>query len=125
MKLLSILAKGTTVLTLTFATQALSGEDIEAESAVDNSEVINQTDDSEIFELAEFSVTGNSLYTNQITALKTPTAIIDIPQSLSIVDSDEIVLRGFTSIGDIIDYTPGLSSSQGEGHRESPYGKDY
>jgi catecholate siderophore receptor len=64
-------------------------------------------------------VTGKVLYTNQLNALRTPTPIIDIPQSLSITTADQIVRQGFDSIGDIVAYTPGLTTSQGEGHRDA------
>ncbi|MBA3862444.1 MAG: TonB-dependent siderophore receptor [Erythrobacter sp.] len=64
-------------------------------------------------------VTGDVLYSNQINALKSPTPIIDVPQSLSITTADQIVRQGFDSIGDIVLYTPGVTNSQGEGHRDS------
>ncbi|MDJ0920957.1 MAG: TonB-dependent siderophore receptor [Henriciella sp.] len=64
-------------------------------------------------------VVGQYLYADQVNALKTPTPIIDVPQSLSIVTADQITQQGFTSIGDIINYTPGVSMSQGEGHRDA------
>jgi len=64
-------------------------------------------------------VTGDVLYSSQLNALKTPTPIIDIAQSLSITTADQIVLQGFDSIGDIVAYTPGVSMSQGEGHRDA------
>ncbi|GAB5483135.1 MAG: TonB-dependent siderophore receptor [Parasphingorhabdus sp.] len=64
-------------------------------------------------------VVGDVLYSNQINAVKTPTPIIDVPQSLSIVTADEIKQRGFTSIGQIVDYTPGVNNTQGEGHRDA------
>lgn len=67
----------------------------------------------------EIVVTGQYLYTDQVNALRSPTPIIDVPQSLTIVTADEIAIRGFTSIGQIIDYTPGVNSSQGEGHRDA------
>lgn len=64
-------------------------------------------------------VTGQVLYTDQVNALKSPTPIIDVPQSLSITTEEQIKERGFTSIRDIIDYTPGVNSTQGEGHRDA------
>lgn len=64
-------------------------------------------------------VTGQHLYTDKINALKTPTPIIDVPQSLSIITADDITERAYTSIGQIIDYTPGVNTSQGEGHRDA------
>lgn len=69
--------------------------------------------------MAAVQVTGKVLYSDQINALKTPTPIIDVPQSLSIITADDISARGFTSIGEIIAYTPGVNTSQGEGHRDS------
>ncbi len=67
----------------------------------------------------EIVVSGRALYSDQVNALRAPTPIIDVPQSLSIVTADEINLRGFTSIGEIINYTPGVNNSQGEGHRDA------
>jgi len=64
-------------------------------------------------------VTGKHLYTDQINALKSPTPIIDVPQSLSIITADQITNQGFDSVGDIINYIPGVINSQGEGHRDS------
>ncbi len=64
-------------------------------------------------------VRGQYLYADQVNALKTPTPIIDVPQSLSIVTADQILQRGFNSVGDIVNYTPGVNNSQGEGHRDA------
>ena len=67
----------------------------------------------------EIIVVGKVLYTDQVNALKAPTPIIDVPQSLSIVTADQVAQRGFASVGEIIDYTPGVNNSQGEGHRDA------
>ncbi|MEL6829249.1 MAG: TonB-dependent siderophore receptor, partial [Pseudomonadota bacterium] len=67
----------------------------------------------------EILVVGQVLYADQVNALRTPTPIIDVPQSLSIVTADQILQQGFTSVGDIINYTPGVNTSQGEGHRDA------
>lgn len=67
----------------------------------------------------EIVVVGKILYADRVNALKTPTPVIDVPQSLSIITADEITKRGFSSIGEIINYTPGVNNSQGEGHRDS------
>lgn len=64
-------------------------------------------------------VVGEVLYSDQVNSLKTPTPILDVPQSLSITTADQIARRGFSSVGQIVDYTPGVSNSQGEGHRDS------
>jgi len=67
----------------------------------------------------EIVVKGKVLYSDQVTALKTPTAIIDVPQSLSIITDEEIRKQGIRELGDIVRYTPGVNTSQGEGHRDS------
>ena len=67
----------------------------------------------------EIVVVGKHLYTDQVNALKSPTPILDVPQSLSIITADQMMQQGFTSIGDIINYTPGVNTSQGEGHRDA------
>ena len=64
-------------------------------------------------------VTGDILQSNQIASVKTPTPIIDVPQSLTITTDETIEERGWTSIGQIVDYTPGVNNSQGEGHRDA------
>lgn len=83
----------------------------------DRPEAAPNEDDSAELDLV--TVVGNVLYSDQINALKTPTPIRDVPQSLTLVTEEQIELRGFDSIGDIIDYTPGVNTSQGEGHRDA------
>lgn len=70
-------------------------------------------------ETGEIVVNGDVLYSDRINALRTPTQIIDVPQSLTIITQDEILDRGWDSIAQIIDYTPGVNTSQGEGHRDA------
>ncbi len=70
-------------------------------------------------DVEEIVVKGKVLYSDQVTALKTPVPIIDVPQTLSIVTDDEIRKQGFREIGDIVRYTPGVNTSQGEGHRDA------
>lgn len=70
-------------------------------------------------DMEEVVATGRYLYSDQVKALKTPTPIIDVPQSLSITTAEQIIEQGFDSIGDVVLYTPGLNQSQGEGHRDA------
>ena len=63
----------------------------------------------------EIIVKGNVLYADQVNALKTPVPILDVPQTVSIITDDDIRKQGFRQIGDIIRYTPGANTSQGEG----------
>ena len=64
-------------------------------------------------------VEGRYLSLDQLDSVKTPTPIIDVPQSISIVTDTQIMEQGFANIGDVLRYTPGLSISQGEGHRDA------
>ena len=54
-----------------------------------------------------------------LTGFKTSGALKDIPKSISIVTDDQIKGLGMKSVGEIIDYTPGVNNSQGEGHRDA------
>ncbi len=56
---------------------------------------------------------------NQVTAFRTETPLIDVPQSLTVFGNDQIEEQAITSIGEIVDYTPGVTNSQGEGHRDA------
>ena len=69
--------------------------------------------------IEEVVVTGQVLYRDQFNALKTPTPILDVPQSVVVISTEQIESRGYASITDIVNYVPGLNSSQGEGHRDS------
>lgn len=91
---------------------------VSAISAETSGEARNKGD-SDVVMLPSYEVQSSHLYTDQVNALKTPTPIIDVPQSLSITTSEDIALRGFDQIGDIVEYTAGVNMSQGEGHRDS------
>ena len=90
---------------------------IAAAVLLSNSVVAQSADNTSSIE--RVVVEGKYLSVNQSNSVKTPTPIIDVPQSLSIITAEQITERGFNSIGDIIDYTPGVNTSQGEGHRDS------
>ena len=70
-------------------------------------------------EIEEIIVKGKVLYSDQVQALRTPVPISDVPQTLSILTDEEIRTQGFRELGDIVRYTPGVNTSQGEGHRDS------
>ena len=67
----------------------------------------------------EVEVKGKVLYVDQVNSLKPPLPILDVPQSVSVITDEEIKNQGFREIGDIIRYTPGVNTSQGEGHRDA------
>ena len=70
-------------------------------------------------EVEEIVVKGKVLYSDQVNALKTPVAIVNVPQAVSIVTDEDIRKQGIREIGDIVRYTPGVNTSQGEGHRDA------
>ena len=72
-------------------------------AAVTLSVVPSNAQDNEEPALEETIVRGSYLQSSEVNALRTPTPILDVPQSLSIVTSEEILRRGFTSVSDIIE----------------------
>ncbi|MDB2649513.1 TonB-dependent siderophore receptor [Porticoccaceae bacterium] len=74
---------------------------------------------AETSDFEEILVKGRVLQSDQMNALKTPTLIINVPQSLSIVTDEDVRKKGFKEIGDIVRYTPGINTSLGEGHRDA------
>ncbi|BDI60301.1 TonB-dependent receptor [Qipengyuania nanhaisediminis] len=108
------------------ASPALAAETAPAPAAADQAGQTGQ-DAGTVFEAGPIMETqgdpifveGNVLQSSAVHSVKTPTPIIDIPQSLTITTEEEILERGFTSIGQIIAYTPGVNTSQGEGHRDA------
>ena len=67
----------------------------------------------------QLEVKGKVLYKDQVNSLKPPVPILDVPQSVSVITDEDIKLQGFRQIGDLIRYTPGVNTSQGEGHRDA------
>ncbi len=78
-----------------------------------------QTDGNSEDQVEEVVVKGNVLYSDQVNALKTPVPVLDVPQTVTIVTDDQIRSQGLREIGDIVRYTPGVNTSQGEGHRDA------
>ncbi|MEY3633869.1 MAG: hypothetical protein RLZZ61_279 [Pseudomonadota bacterium] len=66
-------------------------------------------------------VTGQSdgyLATNSVTATKTDTPLIDIPQTINVVTRDQLDDQAHHSLADILRYVPGTTVGQGEGNRD-------
>ncbi|HUR98913.1 MAG TPA: TonB-dependent siderophore receptor [Pyrinomonadaceae bacterium] len=49
---------------------------------------------------------------------RTPTALRDIPQTISVVGKQQIADQSFSSISDVVRYQAGISSPQGENNRD-------
>ena len=52
------------------------------------------------------------------TATKTPTPLLDVPQSVTVVTRELIKDQMMTSMGDVMRYVPGMTVHQGENNRD-------
>jgi catecholate siderophore receptor len=55
---------------------------------------------------------------NSVTATKTDTPLIDVPQSISVVTREQLDDQAQHSIADVLRYVPGVTVGQGEGNRD-------
>lgn len=55
------------------------------------------------------------------TATKTPTPLIDVPQSMSVITADQIEDQGVTQLNQALRFVPGVSLETGEGHRDEVF----
>ena len=51
-------------------------------------------------------------------ATRTPTLLVDTPQSVSIISQAQIEDQALRSVADVLRFTPGAVAAQGEGHRD-------
>lgn len=70
-------------------------------------------------EVIEPEIVVEPLIISDVNVLRTGTAILDLPRSVTVFSEQRIEDQGIQSIGEIVDYTPGVTTSQGEGHRDS------
>ncbi len=66
-------------------------------------------------------VTGASegyVASNSITATKTDTPLIDIPQTINVVTREQLEDQAHHSLADVLRYIPGTTVGQGEGNRD-------
>jgi len=74
-----------------------------------------ETDDSQII------VTGQSegyVATNSVTATKTDTPLIDVPQTVNVVTREQLDDQAHHSMADVLRYVPGVTVGQGEANRD-------
>lgn len=66
------------------------------------------------------TVTDSSEFPADMTrsATKTFTALRDIPQSITVIDKQQVTDQSIRSIGDVVRYVPGVTSHQGENNRD-------
>lgn len=66
-------------------------------------------------------VTGKSrgyVALNSVTATKTDTPLIDVPQTVNVVTRQQLDDQALYSLGDVLRYVPGVTIGQGEGNRD-------
>ncbi len=55
------------------------------------------------------------------TATKTPTPLIDVPQTVAVITDDQLADQSITQLGEALRYVPGISLETGEGHRDEVF----
>lgn len=69
----------------------------------------------------EILVTGSAdgyLGDHSVTALKTDTPLIDVPQTVTVITREQLEDQASRSIADVLRYVPGTTIGQGEGNRD-------
>lgn len=77
--------------------------------------------EAEDIDAATIIVTGQSegyVATNSVTATKTDTPLIDVPQTISVVTRQQLDDQAQHSMADVLRYVPGTTVGQGEGNRD-------
>ena len=71
--------------------------------------------------LSEILVTGQSrgyIAVNSVTATKTDTPLLDVPQSVTVITRQQLDDQAVRSLGEVLRYVPGVTIGQGEGNRD-------
>jgi catecholate siderophore receptor len=66
-------------------------------------------------------VTGTSdgyAASNSVTATKTDTPLLDVPQTVNVITREQLDDQGHHSLADVLRYVPGVTVGQGEGNRD-------
>lgn len=79
----------------------------------------------EVIHLEAFQIYGHSdkqSYSIQrsVTATRTDTALVDVPQAVTVITRELIDDQAMRSVGDVTRYVPGVGIAQGEGNRDTP-----
>lgn len=77
--------------------------------------------DPEVTEVQPIVVTGRARgyqALDTVTATKTDTPLIDVPQSVSVITAEQVEDQGLDGLGDVLRYVPGVTVGQGEGNRD-------
>ena len=55
------------------------------------------------------------------TGTKTPTPLIDVPQTIAVITEDQLDDQAVTHLQDALRYVPGVTLDTGEGHRDQVF----
>lgn len=77
------------------------------------------------FELPAINVTADQIndsyaVTRSTASTRTDTPLIDVPQSITVVNRKQISDQSMQNLADVVRYVPGVGMAQGEGNRETP-----
>ena len=78
-------------------------------------------DEEPATQLAPIIVTGQSrgyIALNSVTATRTDTPLIDVPQTVNVVTRAQLDDQALHSLGEVLRYVPGTTVGQGEGNRD-------
>ncbi|MDQ3124208.1 MAG: TonB-dependent siderophore receptor [Pseudomonadota bacterium] len=78
-------------------------------------------EDDPAMQLSPIIVTGRSrgyIAVDSVTATKTDTPLLDIPQSINVVTRAQLDDQALHSLGEVLRYVPGTTVGQGEGNRD-------
>lgn len=79
----------------------------------------------EVIQLEKFQVESQRdantyVVPRSVTATKTDTALLNVPQAITVVTRELINDQAITGINDLARYVPGMGIAQGEGNRDTP-----
>jgi catecholate siderophore receptor len=60
----------------------------------------------------------DSYHAETASGLKTPTPLIDVPQTVTVLTREQLDDQGVTQLGEALRYVPGVILGQGEGNRD-------
>jgi len=77
------------------------------------------------FELPAIKVSADRIndsyaVTRSTASTRTDTPLIDVPQSITVVNRKQISDQSMQNLADVVRYVPGVGMAQGEGNRETP-----
>ncbi len=72
--------------------------------------------------ILSITVTDTAGYRNlaTTTATKVATPVLNLPQSISVINEEQMRDQAMMSMADVVRYVPGITMAQGEGHRDAP-----